>query len=40
MKEQLGYRHCFLNVLQSYTVVKQIDWIDLNNFNLVEVCTV
>ncbi len=30
----------FLNALQSYSVVKHIQWIDLNNFNVLEVCTV
>ncbi len=36
----LGCRHFFLNALQSYSIVKHIHWIDFNNFNVVEVCTV
>ncbi len=30
----------FLNALQSYSVVKHLHGIDLNNFNVLEVCTV
>ena len=30
----------FLDALQSYSFVKHIHWIDFNNFNIVEVCTV
>ncbi len=30
----------FLNTLQSYSVVKHIHWMDINNFSVVEVCPV
>ncbi len=29
----------FFNALQSYSVLKDVHWVDFNNFNVLEVCT-
>ncbi len=40
LRNSLDAGNFFLNALQSYSVVKHIQWIDLNNFNVLEVCSV